>query len=234
MIGYVLSFTTYHPETKIMNDISFPLKKLWFFHIFIIVLSNYAVQIPISMFGLNTTVGTFTYPFIFLATDLTTRIYGQHRARIIVFFAMLPALILSYIAGTLFEQGTWQGLGALSNFSLFVFRISLASFSAYVLGQLADILVFQRLRNMKRWWPAPAASGIFGNMLDTYVFFAVAFVACPVPFMAENWFELATFDYVVKAAANLIIFVPIYGIVLNWLSKFIFKRSLTGNLSSSC
>lgn len=227
MIGYVLSFTTYHPETKIMNDISFPLKKLWFFHIFVIVLSNYAVQIPLSLFGINTTVGTFTYPFIFLATDLTTRIYGQHRARRIVLFAMIPALILSYIVGTLFEQGQWQGLTALENFSVFVFRIALASFSAYVLGQLADILVFQRLRRLPKWWPAPTASGILGNLLDTYVFFAVAFMACPVPFMAEHWFELATFDYTVKLCANLLLFVPAYGAVLAYLSKCVFKRPLT-------
>ncbi len=212
-----------------MIDISFPFKKLWFFHIFIIVLSNYAVQIPFTIFGLNTTVGTFTYPFIFLATDLTTRIYGQHQARRIVFFAMLPALILSYIVGTVFEQGNYQGLSALNTFSMFVFRIALASFSAYVLGQLADILVFQRLRRLPKWWPAPVASSIFGNLLDTYVFFAVAFVACPVPFMAEHWFELATFDYAVKVGANLTIFVPIYGAVLNWLSKHIFKRPLTGD-----
>ena len=212
-----------------MNDISFPLKKLWFFHIFVIVLSNYAVQIPFTIFGLNTTVGTFTYPFIFLATDLTTRIYGQHRARRIVFYAMLPALMLSYIVGTIFEQGNYQGLAALGTFSLFVFRISLASFAAYVLGQLADILVFQRLRRLPRWWPAPVASSIFGNLLDTYVFFAVAFVACPVPFMAEHWFELATFDYAVKVAANLSIFVPIYGAVLSWLSRCVFKRPLTGD-----
>ena len=226
-----------------MNDISFPLKKLWFFHIFVIVLSNYAVQIPLSLFGINTTVGTFTYPFIFLATDLTTRIYGQHRARRIVLFAMIPALILSYIVGTLFEQGQWQGVAALGNFSVFVFRIALASFSAYVLGQLADILVFQRLRRLRpfavdrqrrqrlrrlpRWWPAPTASGIFGNLLDTYVFFAVAFMACPVPFMAEHWFELATFDYTVKLCANLLLFVPAYGAVLAYLSKCVFKRPLT-------
>ncbi len=210
-----------------MNGISFPLKKLWFAHIFIIVLSNFAVQIPIQIAGINTTLGTFTYPFIFVATDLTVRIFGQKRARIIVFLAMLPALVLSYLFGTLMAHGSYQGLQALGSFNLFVFRIALASFSAYVLGQLADILVFQRLRQMRQWWPAPAASSVFGNLLDTYVFFAIAFAACPDEFMAAHWFEIGTVDYIVKLTAGLFIFVPVYGAVLSYLSRFVLKRPLT-------
>ena len=64
---------------------SFPLKKLWFAHVFILVLSNYAVQIPLEIFGIATTLGTFTYPLIFLCTDLTVRIFGKLKARKIVF-----------------------------------------------------------------------------------------------------------------------------------------------------
>lgn len=211
-----------------MNELSFPFKKLWFTHIFIIVLSNYAVQIPLTLFGIHTTLGTFTYPFVFLTTDLTVRIFGQHQARKIVFLAMIPALILSYLVGTLFEHGSFQGFDNLTGLSTFVMKITLASLSAYALGQLLDILVFQRLRKIKHWWPAPTASSIFGNLIDTYVFFAVAFYACSDAFMASHWIEIATFDYAVKLAANIIIFVPVYGVVLSFLSKFIFKRSLTG------
>ncbi len=210
-----------------MNGISFPLKKLWFAHILIIVLSNFAVQIPLQICGVDTTLGTFTYPFIFVATDLTVRIFGQARARKIVFLAMLPALVLSYLFGTVMAHGHYQGLAALGDFNLFVFRIALASFSAYALGQLADILVFQRLRRMRQWWPAPAASSVFGNLLDTYVFFAVAFMGCPDEFMAAHWLEIGTVDYIVKLSAGLAIFVPVYGAVLSYLSRFVLKRPLT-------
>ncbi|HAR79504.1 MAG TPA: 7-cyano-7-deazaguanine/7-aminomethyl-7-deazaguanine transporter [Succinivibrionaceae bacterium] len=208
-----------------MNELSFPLKKLWFAHVFIIVLSNYAVQIPILMFGcINSTLGTFTYPFIFLATDLTVRIYGQKKARIVIFSAMIPALIISYLVGTVFAHGSFQGIDNLSTFNSFVFRIALASFSAYVLGQLADIFVFQKLRQLKKWWPAPAASSVFGNMLDTYAFFAVAFYHTTDAFMAANWMEIATVDYAVKMAASLIIFVPVYGVFLSFINKYILKN----------
>lgn len=209
-----------------MNKLCFPLKRLWFFHIFIIVLSNYAVQIPLVIGSINTTWGTFTYPFIFLTTDLTVRIYGQSRARVVVFMALVPALLLSYLTGTLFEQGAFRGFDSLLNFSPFVFRIALASLGAYVAGQLADILVFQRLRRLKQWWPAPAASSVFGNLLDTWVFFAIAFCGCSVPFMAEHWPELAMVDYLIKITANIAIFLPVYGVVLNFLTRYLLKPPL--------
>ncbi len=200
-----------------MHTFSFPLKKLWFAHVFILVLSNYAVQIPLEIFGIATTLGTFTYPFIFLCTDLTVRIFGKIRARKIVFLATLPGLIISYFIGTLFEHGSFQGFSNLSDFSFFVFRITVASLCAYLLGQIADILVFQRLRELRLWWPAPVSSSIIGNLLDTYVFFAIAFYGTSDPFLAENWLTIATFDYIVKIIANLSIFVPAYGVLLKYI-----------------
>lgn len=196
---------------------SFPLKKLWFAHVFILVLSNYAVQIPLEFFGIATTLGTFTYPLIFLCTDLTVRIFGKLKARKIVFLATMPGLVISYFVGTLFEHGTFQGFSNLHEFSFFVFRITIASLTAYLLGQLADILVFQRLRELKLWWPAPVASSIIGNLLDTYVFFAIAFYGTTDPYLAEHWFDIATFDYIVKICANMSIFIPAYGMLLKYI-----------------
>lgn len=210
-----------------MNTIAFPLKKLFLLHVFIIVLSNYTVQLPFTVFGLDTTWGAFTYPFVFITTDLTVRIYGQALARKVIFVAMIPALILSYIVGTIFQQGAFQGFGAMAVFSMFVFRIALASFGAYVIGQIADILVFSRLRRIKRWWPAPAASSIAGNLLDTFVFFSIAFYHSPDAFMAEKWVEIAWFDYGVKMTACLLIFVPIYGVMLSLLAKYVLKKPIT-------
>ncbi|MBQ4246037.1 MAG: 7-cyano-7-deazaguanine/7-aminomethyl-7-deazaguanine transporter [Succinivibrio sp.] len=210
-----------------MQKFSFPLKKLWFTHILILVLSNYAVQIPLTIFGINTTVGTFTYPFVFLSTDLTVRIFGQEKARIIVLLAVLPGLVLSYLVGTLFEHGQFQSFEALTNFSMFVFRIVAASLCAYAVGQLCDIFVFQKLREQKSWWTAPMASSVLGNFIDTYIFFGVAFCACSDVFMAEHWMGIALVDYLVKIAANLIIFLPIYGIILNFLLSRVYAVKVT-------
>lgn len=127
------------------------------FHILIITSSNYLVQLPINIFGFHTTWGAFTFPFIFLATDLTVRIYGAPLARRIITAVMLPALLISYVISALFFQGEWQGVAALNTFNLFVARIAAASFMAYVLGQIMDVSVFNRLRQNKRWYVAPPA-----------------------------------------------------------------------------
>ena len=189
------------------------------FHLVIIALSNYLVQLPIEIFGLQTTWGAITFPFIFLATDLTVRIFGSSFARKIIYTAMFPALIFSYLFSVLFAQGQFQGLAALGEFNGFVARIAVASFLAYTLGQLLDVYVFNRLRSLKQWWLAPAASSILGGLLDTLVFFSVAFYQSSDAFMAANWPEIAAVDYAIKLAVSLILFVPAYGVVMASLAQ---------------
>ena len=85
---------------------------------------------------------------------------------------MIPALIASYVVSVLFQEAAFRGFSALLEFNTFVARISLASFLAYVLGQILDIQVFDRLRRSRHWWTAPVASTILGNLLDTFTFFS--------------------------------------------------------------
>lgn len=189
------------------------------FHVVTIAASNYLVQLPFTIFGFHTTWGAFTFPFIFLATDLTVRLYGAERARKIIFAAMLPALVSSYVVSVLFFEGAFQDFGQLLVINTFVARIALASFLAYALGQLLDVKVFNRLRGNKRWWIAPTASSFFGNLADTMLFFSVAFYASSDAFMAEHWVEIAWVDYVFKVAVNLSLFVPLYGMLLAFIQR---------------
>ncbi|WP_448911943.1 7-cyano-7-deazaguanine/7-aminomethyl-7-deazaguanine transporter [Haemophilus sputorum] len=198
---------------------------LSFFHIFIITLSNYLVQIafevniPGTEWTIPTTWGTFTFPFIFLATDLTVRVFGASLARKIIFAVMLPALLISYVISVLFFETQFQGFATLAQFNTFVFRIALASFSGYVVGQLLDIFVFNRLRQGKTWWLAPTCSTIFGTLIDTFVFFAVAFYQSSDPYMAEHWFTIGSVDYAFKLFVSLLLFLPLYGVILNLIMR---------------
>ncbi len=210
-------------NTPIFNDQQkrFALILLSLFHIFIITASNYFVQIPFEInlkltalgfaddFSFHSTWGTLTFPFIFLATDLTVRVFGAKEARWIIFVVMLPALIVSYIVSVIFSNGQYQGLAALSEFNMFVFRIAFASFCAYVFGQLLDVLVFNRLRQLKT----------FGSLADTFMFFAVAFYQSSDPFMAEHWFSLGFVDYLFKLFVGIVLFVPAYGMVLSMILR---------------
>ncbi|HGH3372963.1 7-cyano-7-deazaguanine/7-aminomethyl-7-deazaguanine transporter [Kluyvera intermedia] len=195
------------------------------FHLLVITSSNYLVQLPVSVFGFHTTWGAFSFPFIFLATDLTVRIFGAPLARRIVFAVMIPALMISYVISSLFYMGEWQGFGALAHFNLFVARIAAASFMAYALGQILDVHVFNRLRQSKHWWLAPTASTLFGNISDTLAFFFIAFWRSTDPFMAAHWVEIALVDYTFKVLISIVFFLPMYGVLLNMLMKRLADKS---------
>lgn len=195
------------------------------FHLLVITSSNYLVQLPISIFGFHTTWGAFSFPFIFLATDLTVRIFGAPLARRIIFAVMVPALVISYGISALFYMGEWQGFAALGTFNLFVARIAIASFMAYALGQILDVHVFNRLRQSRHWWLAPTASTLFGNISDTVAFFFIAFWRSPDPFMAAHWGEIALVDYSFKVLISIIFFLPMYCVLLNMLLKRLADKS---------
>nr|WP_113865743.1 7-cyano-7-deazaguanine/7-aminomethyl-7-deazaguanine transporter [Brenneria salicis]NMN93251.1 hypothetical protein [Brenneria salicis ATCC 15712 = DSM 30166]RBP64116.1 hypothetical protein DES54_10975 [Brenneria salicis ATCC 15712 = DSM 30166] len=194
------------------------------FHILIITSSNFLVQLPVALFGFHTTCGAFTFPFIFLATDLTVRIFGAPLARRIILTVMAPALVISYVISALFYQGVWQGFASLSQVNIVVARIACASFMAYVLGQILDVHVFNRLRQRNVWWVAPAVSTLFGNFSDTLAFFFIAFYRSTDPFMAANWVEIALVDYTFKLLISLIFFLPMYGVMLNMALKRLSER----------
>lgn len=189
------------------------------FHILVVASSNFTVQFPVSVFGFKTTWGAFVFPFIFLATDLTVRILGAKSGRRVIMFAMGPALLVSYIITVGFREGIWQGVESLFSFNLFVFRIAIASFSAYVVGQLLDIYVFNRLRQHKQWWHAPVASGVFGNLTDTATFFFIAFYKTPDVYLSENLVEIATVDYIFKLLISALFFLPLYKLILDRISS---------------
>lgn len=202
------------------------------FHILVIASSNYLVQFPFSFtlpsgFEVHSTWGALSFPFIFLATDLTVRIFGKPLARRIIFWVMLPALILSYGLSVLFHDGQWAGWSGLATFNLFVFRIALASFAAYLFGQIMDIFVFNKLRGLKSWWIAPTASTFVGNAIDTVIFFSVAFYASSDAFMAANWPHIALVDYLFKLTICTVLFVPAYGVLLNVLLRKLASAQLS-------
>ena len=207
--------TSAHAVQTQASRVPFYLSVLVAFHIALVIASNYLVQLPITLLGFHSTWGAFSFPFVFLATDLTVRLIGKTAARRVIMRAMLPALVVSDVVGVLRHEGRFNGWEALQSFNGFVFRIALASFAAYVLGQLLDIQVFDRIRQKSHsWWLAPAAASVFGQVLDTAAFFSIAFWHSSDAFMAANWVEIAMVDYVIKLGVSLLLFVPAYGVVL--------------------
>ena len=183
-------------------------------HCLIIALSNYLVQFPINIFGLDYTIGTFTFPIIVLATDLTVRLSNATNARKVIGYAFIPAFIISYIFAD--------------------FRIAIASVLAYSIGQLLDVFVFSKVRNRvgddgfnlsSYWYLAPVVSTFFAQLIDTYLFYGVAFYNSADDFMRENWDLIAFNDFILKLVVCYLAFLPIYVLILNRTFNYIKTRT---------
>ena len=169
----------------------------------VVVASNIFVQYPFEPFGLGDylTWGAFSYPVAFLVTDLTNRRFGATTARQLVIVGFIIAVVLS----------VWLATP----------RIALASGTAFLVGQLLDITVFNRLRRQS-WWHAPLAGSVVGSALDTALFFSLAFagiedMSVPVPVFGVTlplWQSLAIFDFAVKMLVALLALIP-YGALMS-------------------
>ncbi len=183
--------------------------KLALLHVVVITISNALVSIPVEIAGIKLTWAAFTFPLVILATDLTVRMLGKGIARATI-AAAYPFAIIGSIAVVLAE-------GAPESVAL---RIGFASATAYAVGTILDVYVFQYIREKysSAWWAAPALSTIFANVIDSYTFFAVAFNNSADEYMAANWMEIAGSQTVLKIGVGLIIFLPAYGILLRYLN----------------
>jgi uncharacterized integral membrane protein (TIGR00697 family) len=184
--------------------------KLVALHIFVIVISNALVSIPVEILGVKLTWAAFVYPLVILATDLTVRLIGKGIARATI-AAAYPLAIIGSIAVVLLE-------GAPQSVAL---RIGFGSATAYLIGCLLDVYVFQYVREKftQQWWAAPALSMVVANFIDSYVFFSIAFQGSADEYMAAHWPEIALSQSILKIVVGFIIFLPAYGILLNYLKK---------------
>ena len=184
--------------------------KLVLLHIIVIVISNALVSIPVEIMGVKLTWAAFVYPLVILATDLTVRLIGKGIARATIAVAY-PFAIIGSILVVLAE-------GAPSSVAL---RIGFGSATAYLIGCLLDVYVFQYVRERftQQWWAAPALSMVVANFIDSYVFFSIAFSGSADEYMAAHWPEIALSQSVLKIVVGFIIFLPAYGLLLNYLKK---------------
>ena len=157
----------------------------------VVLSSNYLVQFPIHYYGLSEilTYGAFTYPIAFLITDLANRSYGKDIAKKVVYFGFFIGISFTLFFSTNFSE-------------LISIRIAIGSGTAFIVSQRIDIYVFDKLRN-KYWFIPPLASSINGSVIDTFLFFLIAFYATGIP-----WFTLAIGDLAVKLFVALLMLIP--------------------------
>ena len=191
----------------------------------IVVASNILVQYPIGQW---LTWGAFTYPFAFLVSELVNRFEGVTSARRVVYAGFAVGLICSVIGTQI--TGEFGPLVTL--------RVALASGLAFLVGQLLDVTVFDKLRRAA-WWRAPFLGSLLGSAVDTMIFFSLAFSAAfiwlepandvswatgPVPLLGFGpevplWQSLALADFCVKVAVDLIALMPFRIAIAKYASR---------------
>ena len=157
----------------------------------VVLASNYLVQFPIKYYSLEKilTYGAFSYPIAFLITDLANRSYGKLIARKIVYIGFIIGVSFTLLFSTNFAD-------------LISVRIAIGSGSAFLVAQLFDVQVFDKLRK-KDWFIAPIVSSIIGSTIDTFLFFSISFYATGVP-----WITLSLGDLAVKILVSIMMLIP--------------------------
>jgi uncharacterized integral membrane protein (TIGR00697 family) len=157
----------------------------------VVLASNYLVQFPITYYGLEEilTYGAFSYPVAFLITDLANRYYGKIIARKIVYIGFIIGIIFTLFFSTNFED-------------LISVRIAIGSGTAFLVAQLLDVQIFDKLRKRK-WFVAPLTSSLIGSTIDTFLFFSISFYATGIP-----WVTLSLGDLTVKVLVALLMLIP--------------------------
>ena len=157
----------------------------------IVLGSNYLVQFPVKHYGLEQilTYGAFSYPVAFLITDLANRSYGKTVARKIVYIGFFIGGAFTILFSTNFSE-------------LISIRIAIGSGTAFIIAQLLDVQIFDKLRR-KKWFVAPLTSSFIGSTIDTFLFFSISFYGTKIP-----WITLALGDLVVKILIALLMLVP--------------------------
>jgi uncharacterized integral membrane protein (TIGR00697 family) len=157
----------------------------------VVLTSNYLVQFPIKHYGLGEvlTYGAFSYPIAFLITDLANRSYGKAVARKIVYIGFTIGIIFTLFISTNFAD-------------LISVRIAIGSGTAFLVAQLLDVQIFDKLRK-KKWFVAPLTSSLIGSTVDTFLFFSISFYSTGIP-----WVTLSLGDLAVKVFVALIMLIP--------------------------
>ena len=167
----------------------------------VVTISNYLVQFPVKYIGLQDllTYGAFSYPVAFLITDLSNRRYGKNTAKKIVYLGFALGVFLTFYFSTNYSD-------------LISIRIAIGSGTAFLVAQLIDVNIFDKLRN-KIWFAAPLISSLIGSTIDTFLFFSISFYGTGI-----NWITLSFGDLFVKIFVALAMLIP-FRLLLSHVQK---------------
>jgi len=174
----------------------------------LITISNYLVHFKFAIAGFPLAYSIWCTPLFMVITDLMTRLSGKQLARAVLVATLIPGMIGTAIGAWLYGSDLIGGV-----------RLTVASGICYLLPMMLDVSIFAWLRSrISAWYVAPGISGIITTILMTYLFWGAAFAGDGGQF-SEIWYIVATNQILVKNALNLLFLIPLYGVLLAYLTR---------------
>ena len=187
----------------------------------------------------NLTAGVIIWPVVFITSDLINEYFGQPGVKrisyltaaliaysfLVIFFTMkLPP------AGWWLDANSQDSAGNYFNMD-FAFnkifgqgqRIIIGSLSAFLIGQLADVWIFHRLRNMtgsKMLWLRATGSTLVSQLIDSFVVLFIAFYGV---FSTKQIIAIGITNYIYKFFVAIIL-TPLIYFGHNVIDKYLGKE----------
>jgi uncharacterized integral membrane protein (TIGR00697 family) len=194
-------------------------------------------------FSFNLTTGVLLWPVVFIMTDIINEYYGHKGVRFLSYLAaslITYGFVMLYGAIQLAPADWWQrsragvGIPDMNNAFAAIFGqglwIIFGSLTAFLIGQIADVLVFHRIKKMtgERWiWMRATGSTLVSQLIDSYIVLFIAFYVGPrvnpgngLPMSLQQVFSIGTGNYLYKFAMAIAL-TPVIYLVHAWIENYL-------------
>ena len=134
------------------------------------------------LFGSHLSVAVFSFPVVFLMTDVVGEVYGKRIAKFFVLAGFIStALFIAYSFLSLYMPWSTEGLWAREGYNQIFgvsLRIAVGSLVAFLIAEYQDVIsffFFKKKFNDSHFWLRSNLSNIWSQFLDTVIFTIIAF-----------------------------------------------------------
>ena len=200
----------------------------------VLVVSNIASSAKIVDWGFSLLnlpmafdAGTILFPVSYIFGDILTEVYGYKQSRRVIwagFVCLALSAVVFWMIGLMPGEATWQGYAGDAAYNAILGGMStggivLASLAGYWTGEFTNSFILAKMKVLTegRWlWARTIGSTIFGQLVDTFMFVAVASAFGVFPW--SLFFTLTVTNYLFKCGVEALM-TPVTYIVVSALKR---------------
>ena len=188
----------------------------------------------------NFTAGVIIWPIVFIVSDIINEYFGKdgvRRISIITACLIAYSFFVIFIATKLTPADFWLEVNKTdiegNSFNIntaysTIFRqglgIIIGSITAFLIGQLLDAYIFDKLKNVtgkKFFWLRSTGSTLISQLIDSFIVLWIAF------YVFGNWsfqqlIDVATVNYIYKFVVAILL-IPLLYVVHNLIDKYLYS-----------